>query len=277
MRFVVWVLVAMVVATSAAGCTAGDPAERATDGEVPRPRSMAALGDSITRAFAACGRSGDCVQTSWATGTARNLHSHGQRLDLDNPGSNHNLAVSGARVAGLASQTRAAIQARPDYVTVLIGANDACTGEETAMTSVGEYTDAFDAAMEALMRGLPNARILVLSIPDLARLWEIGKDRPEVRRVWEAYSICPSMLAEPTDISAAADARRERVRARIQAYNAAMAAACGRHPARCRHDQSAIFDYRYNLDEISDIDYWHPSRRGQAALSEIAWEAGFWS
>jgi len=238
---------------------------------------MVALGDSITRAFAACERSGDCVETSWATGTAKNLHSHGQRLDLDNPEDNHNLAVSGARVAGLASQARAAVQARPDYVTVLIGANDACTGEETAMTSVGEYADAFDAALEALVRGLPHARILVLSIPDLARLWEIGKDRPDVRRAWEAYGVCQSMLAEPTDTSAAAQARRERVRARIQAYNAAMATACGRHPAQCRHDQNAIFDYRYNLDEVSDIDYWHPSRRGQAALARISWEAGFWS
>ena len=238
---------------------------------------MVALGDSITRAFAACGRSGDCVEMSWATGTAKNVHSHGQRLNLDDRERRHNLAVSGARVAGLVSQTRAAVQARPDYLTVLIGANDACREDETAMTSVREYTDAFNAAMEKLVGGLPNARILVLSIPDLARLWEIGKDRPDVRRVWAAYGVCPSMLAEPTDAGAAAEARRERVRARIQAYNSAMATACGRHPTRCRHDQNAIFDYRYNLDEVSNIDYWHPSERGQAALARIAWKVGSWS
>jgi lysophospholipase L1-like esterase len=238
---------------------------------------MAALGDSITRAYAACDRSGDCLETSWATGTAEDLRSHRQRLDLDNPERNHNFAVSGARVAGLASQARSAVQVRPDYVTVLIGANDACTAEETVMTSVEDYAGAFNAAMDALLRGLPNARILVLSIPDLARLWEIGKGDPDVRRVWEAYGVCPSMLAKPTDTGAAANARRQRVRARIEAYNAAMAAACGRHPAQCRHDQNAIFDYRFGLDEISDIDYWHPSKRGQMALAQIAWEAGFWS
>jgi lysophospholipase L1-like esterase len=238
---------------------------------------MAALGDSITRAFAACGRSGDCVEMSWATGTADEVRSHAQRLDLDTAESNHNLAVSGARVAGLASQTRSAVQARPDYVTVLIGANDACTAEEKAMTSVEDYTGAFNAAMDALVRGLPHARILVLSVPDLARLREIGKDRPDVRRVWEGNGVCASMLADPTDTSAAADARRRRVRDRIQAYNAAMAAACGRHPTQCRHDQNAVFDYRFNLDEVSDIDYWHPSARGQAALAQIAWEAGYWS
>jgi len=45
---------------------------------------MAALGDSITRAFAACGRGGDCVETSWATGTIKDLDSHAQRLTIAN-------------------------------------------------------------------------------------------------------------------------------------------------------------------------------------------------
>jgi lysophospholipase L1-like esterase len=190
---------------------------------------MAALGDSVTRAFAACGRSGDCVETSWATGTIKDLDSHAQRLTIANPDRSHNLAVSGARVSGLASQVEAAVWARPDYVTVLIGANDACTPTEAAMTSVEEYTGAFNAALNALVRGLPNAHILVLSVPDLARLWEVGRDYPEVRRVWDSYGICQSMLADPTDITAGAQARRDRVRARIQAYNAAMTAACARH------------------------------------------------
>ena len=238
---------------------------------------MAALGDSITRGFAACGRSGDCPEESWATGDAEDLDSHGQRLGIDDHENSHNLAVSGARVAGLASQARSAVQARPDYVTVLIGANDACTARETAMTSVKDYTGDFNAAMDALVHGLPDARILVLSIPNLARLWEIGKDRPDVRRVWEAYGVCQSMLAQPTDTSAAASARRQRVRTRIERYNAAMAAACGRYPAQCRSDEGAVFEYRFNLDEVSDMDYWHPSKRGQASLAQLAWEAGFWS
>ena len=237
---------------------------------------MAALGDSITRGFASCGRGGDCVQMSWATGTAEDLDSHWQRLDVDSRGRNHNLAVSGARVTGLASQVRAAIQVRPDYVTVLIGANDVCTADEAAMTPVEEFAGEFDAAIGALARGLPEARILVLSIPDLARLWQVGKDRPDVRRVWESYGVCQSMLANPTDMSAPARARRDRVRGRIQAYNAAMAATCERHAAQCRHDRNAVFDYRFDLEHVSTVDYWHPSKRGQATLAQVAWEAGFW-
>ena len=238
---------------------------------------MAALGDSITRAFAACGRGGDCVETSWATGTADDLDSHWQRLDVDEREANHNLAVSGARVAGLESQVQAAIRLRPDYVTVLIGANDACTPDEAAMTPVEDFTSAFDRAVDALVRGLPDAHILVLSIPDLARLWQVGKDRPEVRGLWQSNGVCRSMLADPTDTGAAAQARRDRVRGRVAAYNAAMTAACARHPAQCRHDGNAVFEHRFDLADVSPVDYWHPSRRGQATLARVAWEAGFWS
>jgi DNA-binding PadR family transcriptional regulator len=183
-----------------------------------RPRVMAALGDSITRAFAACGHGGDCVEMSWATGTVEGLDSHWQRLDVDNREGNHNFAVSGARVAGLASQVRSAVRVRPDYVTALIGANDVCASDEAAMTSVEEFTGAFDAAIDTLVRGLPDVRILVLSVPDLARLWEVGKDRPDVRRVWESSGVCQSMLANPTDLSVDAQARRDRVRGRAQVY-----------------------------------------------------------
>ena len=108
------------------------------------------------------------------------------------------------------------------------------------MTSVEEYTGAFNTALNALVRGLPNAHILVLSVPDLARLWEVGRDYPEVRRVWDSYGICQSMLADPTDITAGAQARRDRVRARIQAYNAAMTAACARHTPHRRGDGNAV-------------------------------------
>ena len=276
MRLVLRMLcVALAVATSAA-CTAGDPGGEAGTVSPPRPRTMAALGDSITRAFAACGRGGDCVEMSWATGTDKDLNSHWQRLGLGNREGNHNLAVSGARVADLAAQVRGAIRVRPDYVTVLIGANDACTSDERAMTSVEEFSTAFADALGTLVRGLPEARVLVLSVPDLARLWEVGKDRPEVRRVWESLRICQSMLADPTDPSAVAQARRARVRTRVRAYNAAMAAACDQRRPRCRHDRDAVFDYRFDLDHVSTVDYWHPSRRGQATLAQVAWAAGYW-
>lgn len=276
-RLVVAMLaMALPLATIVACTTADTPGGAATQVRA-HPQVMAALGDSITRAVAACDRGAECVETSWATGTAPGLGSHWQRLDVDDRGGNHNLAVSGARVTGLPRQVQGAVRLRPNYVTVLIGGNDVCASDEAAMTSVEEFAGAFDAALDALVQGLPDARILVVSVPDLSRLWEVGKDRPDVRRVWESYGVCRSMLADPTDTSAAAQARRDRVRARVADYNAAMAAACDRHAARCRHDGNAVFDHRFELDDVSTTDYWHPSAKGQATLARVAWEAGYWS
>ena len=56
-----------------------------------------------------------------------------------------------------------------------------------------------------------------------------------------------------------------------------MAAACAQHAPQCRDDGNAVFDYRVDLDDVSELDYWHPSSRGQATLARVAWRAGFWS
>ena len=242
----------------------------------PLPRSMAALGDSITRAFLVCGV-GDCPEGSWATGSAGGVGSHAQRVTRASGRAveAHNLAVSGATVSGLQGQVESAVRQGVDYVTVLIGANDACAPTEDAMTPVTEYAAAYDRALTSLAQGLPRSRILAVSIPDLQQLWRVGKDEPDVRATWENFSICQSMLAEPLSTGDAAESRRTRVRDRVIAYNRAMAASCQRHP-NCRWDRNAVFDYRFSLDMVSPRDYWHPSRAGQRTLAEVSWRAGYW-
>jgi lysophospholipase L1-like esterase len=195
------VIVALALVASACGGR-----DRPADPDAPR--SMAALGDSITRAFAACDGGGDCPDASWATGRDGEVRSHAQRLD-DLAGRTptvHNVAVSGSRVSDLESQARRAVDAKVDYVTVLIGANDACAPSESAMTPVSAFATAFDRAMATLAAGLPDARVLVVSIPDLSRLWEVGKDDASVRETWERFGICQSMLADPTATDPAAEA-----------------------------------------------------------------------
>jgi hypothetical protein len=83
------------------------------------------------------------------------------------------------------------------------------------------------------------------------------------------------MLADPTATDPAAVGRRARVRERVVEYNRVMAAACQRHP-RCRSDGDAVFGHRFSLDDVSASDYWHPSKRGQATLADVAWRAGHW-
>ncbi len=266
---VVRAVAAVLLAAATNGC-------RGTTADSGLPSSIAALGDSITRAYAVCDVGGDCPEASWSTGTVQNLRSHYQRLAASRRTSDvHNLAVSGATVAGLDAQARHAVAARVEYVTVLIGANDACAPSEDAMTPVEQFESDFRRAMTTLADGLPQARILVVSVQDLGRLWRVGKADATVRTTWERLGICQSMLADPLSTSQASEARRGRVRQRVVDYNRVMAAACGEH-ATCRWDRDAVFNYEFSLDMVSPRDYWHPSLLGQRTLAEVSWSAGFW-
>jgi lysophospholipase L1-like esterase len=267
--------VLLVAVTTA--CDAEQGSDRVDSGDLTMPASMAALGDSITRAFAACHGVGDCPQASWSTGTMPELRSHHQRIAgaRGRGPQAHNFAVSGATVSQLDAQARQAVDANVEYVTVLIGANDACAPTERAMTPLDRFEAAFVRAMDTLVTGLPEARIVVVSIPDIGRLWQVGRDDPDVLARWEAFGICPSMLADAGSDSDQAQQRRSRVRDRIVGYNGVMAAACERHPT-CRWDGGAVFDHDFSLEMVSPLDYWHPSLLGQRTLAEVSWNAGHW-
>ena len=240
------------------------------------PVIVAALGDSITRGYGLCGGWGDCPAASWATGTQAEVASHSARLEAADGVVRrvHNLAVSGATVAMLETQARQAVAVGADYVTVLIGGNDACAQSEAAMTPTRRFAERFGVALATLTEGLPEARILVVSIPDLHRLWLVGKDDERVVETWRRVRVCQSMLANPTSNAAEDRRRRVRVRDRVAAYNEVMAALCARHD-RCRWDGNAVFEQAFPLEAVNPRDYWHPSLDGQRRLAQVAWEAGF--
>src|SRR4029450_9471907 len=101
------------------------------------------------------------------------------RILAKNPaisGKNFNDARSGAKATDMYGQAGSAVSQGAPYVTVLIGANDACTGSESTMTAVATFRSQVDAALTRLKTGLPNAKVALISIPDIQRLWFIGKD-----------------------------------------------------------------------------------------------------
>src|SRR5215204_1708528 len=68
------------------------------------PSSMAAIGDSITRAYDACCSYGDHPGQSWSTGGTSydGISSHYERIRSAHPaiaGNNHNDAVTGAKMS----------------------------------------------------------------------------------------------------------------------------------------------------------------------------------
>jgi lysophospholipase L1-like esterase len=237
------------------------------------PSSVAAVGDSITTGFDACAVLSDCKEVSWATGDSPRVDSLAVRL-LGRAGAarqSWNHAVSGARVADLPDQMRRAARHRPELVTVLVGANDACRPKVAAMTPVEEFRRDFEKALRTLREASPKAQVYVASVPNLKRLWARGRTSVLGRQVWK-LGICPSMLGDAQALDSAATRRRNTVQRRVEAYNTVLAEVCAEDD-RCRTDGGAVHDYRFGTGQLSHWDWFHPSVSGQARLAEIAHRA----
>jgi lysophospholipase L1-like esterase len=242
----------------------------------PLPTVMVALGDSISRGFDACGFYVDCPERSWSTGVDDRVDS--QRARLTAAGAKlaaTNLAHTGATVAELADQVAGAVADHADYVTLEIGANDACSTDVASMTPVADYRSRLRAALDKLHDGLPQARMFIASVPDLFRLWQVGHGNKLARFAWSHGHICQSMLAAPESTAAGDVTRREAVRTRVEAYNAELAAACEDYGSACRYDKGAVFDTPFTADQISKWDWFHPNVNGQHELAAVTWRAGF--
>ncbi|MEU4490601.1 SGNH/GDSL hydrolase family protein [Streptomyces purpurascens] len=278
------VVVAVAVATAlgVAGCDAvGDnsPAPSASAKPSPRPTplwdrspsSVAAVGDSITRGFDACDVLSDCPEASWATGASPEVDSLAVRLLGRTRAAERswNYAVTGARMADLPGQMTQAVRRKPQLVTVMAGANDACRASTAAMTPVSGFRSDFEDALRTLREALPKAQVFVASVPNLKRLWSQGRNSPLGKQVWQ-LGICPSMLGDADALDSAATLRRDTVQKRVEDYNKVLKEVCAQDK-RCRYDGGAVYDYRFGTAQLSRWDYFHPSVNGQARLAEIAY------
>ncbi|WP_165985740.1 SGNH/GDSL hydrolase family protein [Streptomyces sp. YIM 98790] len=257
----------------AASTTLGEESEhKSAAGEPPAwdvsPASLAALGDSITTGFDACSVLSDCPEVSWATGTEPGVDSLAQRLPAEQT---WNEAVAGARMADLPEQARRAVAHRPELFTVLIGANDACAPDTESMTPVADFRKDFAETLSIIRAALPTAQIYVASVPDLHRLWTVGRENALAQQIWR-FGICPSMLGQSeAEAEAAATARRDEVRERVQEFNTVLEDVCS-EDERCRYDDGAVFAYPFTVAELSRWDWFHPGVAGQRVLADIAHE-----
>jgi lysophospholipase L1-like esterase len=267
-------LSAMALACEGTGGAGPRPTGKPVSG---LPSSMAALGDSITAGFGSCFALVVCGRNSWSTGSGTSVDSHYRRIRDGNSAIRRhqwNFAVAGARAKDLAGQAEAAVQVKAGYVTVLIGANDACANDVDDMTSTKAFRTAIDAGLAALKKGLPKARVLVVSIPDLYRLWQLGHDDAKAVRAWNG-GVCPSLLARPTSTAAADNSRRRTVADRVDAYDDELAAACAAYGKHCRWDGGRAHRVRFSLDLVNQIDYFHPNVKGQNELAEVTYPGRF--
>lgn len=242
----------------------------------PLPKSIASIGDSITRAANVCCWYGDRPSRSWSTGgeASDGIRSHYERILSLQPailGRNYNDARSGARMADAPAQASRAVAQRAHYVTILMGANDVCTSSPSTMTSTDSFRANFETTMRTLDSGLPaRSRVFVSSIPNVYQLWQVLRANWLARSVWEAADICQSMLD-----SNRTEAQRQTVLARETAFNQILQEVCARY-SRCKFDDHAVFNFQFSADMVSKLDYFHPSSAGQAMLARVTWNVSWW-
>src|SRR5215207_9214132 len=241
----------------------------------PLPSSMAAIGDSITRAANVCCYYGDHPGQSWSTGYTSydGIASHYERIKRVNPaiaGHAANDAVSGAKMAAAPTQAARAVSQGARYVTILLGANDLCTSSPATMTSTDTFRAQFQQAMATLMAQDPDPYVFVSSIPNIHQLWEVLHTNSLARWVWANFHICQSMLGATRTA-----AERQQVVDREVAFNQILAEVCAQY-ARCRWDGGAVYNYQFSASQVSTLDFFHPSLSGQASLARVTWTASWW-
>jgi lysophospholipase L1-like esterase len=241
----------------------------------PLPSSMAAIGDSITRAYDVCCSYGDHPGQSWSTGYTSydGIASHYERIRQLNSaitGHAYNDAVTGAKMSAAPGQATQAVNQGARYVTILLGANDLCTSSPSTMTSSEDFRAYFSRAMDTLLAPGQDRYVFVSSIPNLYQLWQVLHTNSLARTVWAAANICQSMLAATNT-----ETQRQQVVTRELAFNQVLADVCAQY-SRCRWDNKAVYRYSFSASQVSSLDFFHPSLSGQAALARVTWAASWW-
>lgn len=267
---------ALIAATTAALLILGTVAGASGASAAPAlPARMAALGDSITQASMTCTVLVACPANSWSTGSSASVSSHATRLRGAGASSllAYNDAVPGAIAADLPGQAARAVAQRAQYVTIEIGANDACADNVAGMTPAAGFAASVQSTLATLSASPAQPEIFVASIPNLKRLLDLNKSSVSARLAWAVLGFCDSMLKSPTSTKAADVQRRDAVQQRVNEYNAALEAACAA-TAKCRWDGYAVANYAFAKSDISTRDYFHPSTTGQKNLAAVTWQTG---
>lgn len=89
--------------------------------------------------------------------------------------------------------------------------------------------------------------------------------------MWK-LGICQSMLSQPRSTTGADKERRAQVSRQVTAYNTVLRETCASDDL-CRYDDGVVHDYAFAQAELSQWDWFHPSKGGQRVLARLAHKA----
>lgn len=272
-RFVVLSLVVggMMASRSVAEPAPAEPAPR-------RARFViGALGDSMSTGFNSFLPLNN-KRHSWSTGDSwiRLVNSHYYRLKDALRGVQvvaYNYAVAGSRSRDLPRKAAELAALQPDYVTITMGANDACHEAPQTLANPERFTSAYRTALATLVAARPDVRIVIVPVVDLRQVYEFVNVEHSCHPLIDLRRLFCGPLMSPW---ATADERRLVLEAR-EVVNGEIARLAGEFPANVRVAWSAAEDGAMKVGDVSDIDCFHPSVAGQNLLAEKTWGDGWYS
>lgn len=231
------------------------------------PLVMGAIGDSISAGFNAQ-RLGDNRELSWSTGNSAQISSHLKRLSAlrQTQVTGYNEAIAGSVANDLPRQVTRLIPKNPDYVTLAVGANDVCGWPADFDAAREAFKTQITTQIERLTSAHPDVTIMLSPVPDMYNLWSIAKDKPSCQARWDMFGLCSELLgSRATDQSRAAFVRK------WEAINSAITEVARDHAANVIHDPE-LAHMPFVWDDLSTMDCFHPSVKGQNLLAEKTWQ-----
>ncbi|MBI3298468.1 MAG: hypothetical protein HYZ75_09915 [Elusimicrobia bacterium] len=273
---------------------------------------MAAMGDSISAALFAGTSLDDSTATvtvdevtaswrgwsfferkdtlSWSSG--KDINSHYMRL-RDYLKSTEgleleviNTAATGNRAEDLLGQARQVADAMRSgeyralkYVTLMVGANDVCSGETAEGTPSGVMRGSIKAAL-AVLAAVPQqepVRVLVSGIPNVPTVSSFRNEGIMLGLtcggLWVRAGICDGMLGWSNESEL--HQRVDIVRGRNDVIKQAVAEAALENPNLKLHYTERIFNQTYVTTDMA-VDCFHPNERSQRRIAEELWKEQVW-
>ena len=257
------------------------------------PALLGAIGDSYSQAWSVSpAYLRDHPQFSWVVGTDKNdgVTSLLERVRaLGGSPEVVDAATSGKKMDDAPRQASLVVAAakklgpgKTAYVTFELGTNDICASPDF-MTDPATFTAQLQSAIGTLRAGLPaGSRILMLPVPDF----------PHFRDITQASAAARDLLALPANLNRCApylgtSSPSALIKANdyLAQYDAGIKAACDDIEANeaatgrlyCTYNVGLLADSDFTIDDLSTVDYFHPSLSGQAKMAEDAWRADVWA
>jgi lysophospholipase L1-like esterase len=247
------------------------------------------LNYGLTRKMAAV----EARRMSWSTGWRgeRPVMSHAARLRylsaLEGVSFEaYNASLSGAesddvrseQLQELSQWSRTQLkQEYPDYVTLLVGANDICADQPQDMKNASHFHSNVEAIVDSVLARSPRSKVLISALPDIEKLRNVAKNASTLggrcEGLWKTIQLCPTLttLNDPT--------ARKQVADRVREFNEVLSDVTSRgqerHGDRVRFAKD-IHSIPFSPNDLA-LDCFHPSDVGQNKLADETWKHTWWS